>query len=71
MQRQTKESKVFEAINAMEVNSTIVKAALVARIWGHHDHFTSRSFDVYLAKARKALPEKTFKGSMGEITRLE
>jgi hypothetical protein len=71
MQRQTKESKVFEAIDAMETNSTLDKVAVIKRIWGHHDHFVSRSFDVFFNKAKKALPDKKFKSIMGEITRLE
>lgn len=70
MERQTKESKVFEAIDAIEVNDALSKSHIIKKIWGTFDHFTSRSFDVFYYKAKKNLPDKEFKVNSGDIIRI-
>jgi DNA-binding response OmpR family regulator len=70
MKRETKQHKVTTAIDALEIGEFIHKKQLINSIWGYCDYFTSRSFDVFLTKAKKSLFNKRFKTIKGKITRI-
>lgn len=72
----TKQSNTFSEIvlnqlEGMEVYESFVKKDFIKKHWKEYNYFVDRSFTVYFSKAKKLLPEKTFKCLRGVISRTE
>lgn len=65
----TKQSKVTEATQKLEVCQSFNKKEFVISIWGNSDYFIQRSFDVCFSKAKKELLGREFKTEKGFIIR--
>ena len=71
MKKITKQHKIKEALETLDINDSLDKDALVITIWGEIDYFIVRSFDVTLTKAKKELEGKEFKTWKGSIIRIK
>jgi hypothetical protein len=69
--KETKQSKITEAIRALEVGQSFDKTEFVASVWGTSDYFIKRSFDVFFDRAKKELPERQFKTQKGFVIRIQ
>lgn len=65
----TKQSKVTEVVQALEVGQSFNKKEFITSVWGNSDYFLDRSFDVLFSKAKKSFPEREFKTEKGFIIR--
>ena len=70
MKAKTKQQKIKEVIEALEVGEGVDKDNLIITIWGDYDYFISRSFDVHLNSAKKQLENREFKTKKGYIVRV-
>lgn len=62
---------LVEALDALPVEGVLSKKSFIEAHWGTYDFWTARSFDVFVNKAKKVLPIKTFCGKFNkEIKRL-
>ena len=69
--KETKQSKVKEVVQALEVGQQFNKKEFVISIWGKSDYFSQRSFDVLFNTAKKGLPEREFKTEKGCVIRIK
>lgn len=65
----TKQSKVTDEIQALEIGQSFNKKEFVISVWGQSDYFVDRSFDVLFSKAKKELLGREFKTEKGFIIR--
>ena len=70
MQKANKPDIIEIELDNLEIGSSLEKKALVKKLYGMEDFFTTRSFDVHFCKAKKMLPKKNFRVSKGIITRV-
>jgi len=80
MRKATIPQTVKKMLELMEINDSIDKKQYIESIYGEHDNFIARSFDVHFAKAKKMIQEdarakgelydKVFKSVNKKITRL-
>lgn len=63
-------AKLQKKLSELEIEDTIIINDYLDEIYGKHDYFTRRSFDVLMSKTRKELKPKTFKVIKGNLTRL-
>ena len=67
----TKQSKVTDVIQALEIGQSFNKKEFIISVWGNSDYFIDRSFDVLFNSAKKAFPEREFRTEKGAIIRLK
>jgi hypothetical protein len=65
----TKQSKVTDVIQALEIGQSFNKREFIKSVWGNSDYFIERSFDVFFSKAKKELLGREFKTEKGYIIR--
>lgn len=65
----TKQSKVTDVIQALEIGQSFNKKEFTTSVWGNSDYFIERSFDVFFTKAKKELFGREFKTEKGYIIR--
>jgi len=65
----TKQSKVAEVIQSLEIGQSFNKREFITSVWGNSDYFLDRSFDVLFSKAKKELVGREFKTEKGFIIR--
>jgi hypothetical protein len=65
----TKQSKVAEVIQSLEIGQSFNKREFITSVWGNSDYFLDRSFDVLFSKAKKELIGREFKTEKGFIIR--
>ena len=70
MKAKTKQQKIKEVIEALEVGEGVDKDNLIITIWGDYNYFIGRSFDVHLNSAKKQLENREFKTKKGYIVRV-
>lgn len=68
--KQTKVNIVKDKLESLELNEEFHIPDFVNKHWGECDYFTTRSFDVALANAKKLIPERKFKRSKKSIIRI-
>lgn len=66
----TKLQKLHQTLDALEIGEGINKHAYVSANWHTFDYFTKRSFDAFLCRARKLMPDKVFNSELKEIKRI-
>lgn len=69
--RKTIVDKVFEKINVLELNQGINKDDLASLYYEVNDYFVRRALDVHICKAKKRIPDKSFKSIHGVLTRIK
>lgn len=65
-----KKYAVQELFEKLEVGEIFDIKEKLFEIYGSEDNYIRRSFDVMATKARKLLPERTFKTINGQVKRL-
>lgn len=66
-------TKIYNLLKDLQVGDEIDKVELIDKIYGRHDYFTSRTFDVNYSKAKKLLveefPDRQFRCVCKQIVR--
>ena len=65
----TKQSKVTDVIQALEIGQSFDKREFIKSVWGDYDYFIERSFSVFFMKTKKELLGRKFKTEKGFIIR--
>jgi hypothetical protein len=65
----TKQSKIMDLIQKLEVGQSFNKKEFVISVWGRSDYFIHRSFDVLFTIVKKEFSEREFKTEKGCIIR--
>ena len=65
----TKQSKVTDVIQALEIGQSFDKRKFIKSVWGDYDYFIERSFSVFFMKTKKELLGRKFKTEKGFIIR--
>lgn len=56
----TKYGQIYLILKDFEIGQKIDKIELITKLWGRHDYFIERSFDVHFVSAKKMLPDFKF-----------
>lgn len=67
----TKQFKVTNAIQELEVGQSFNKKEFVISVWDRSDYFIKRSFDVFFTIAKKEFPDRVFKTEKGCVIRIK
>jgi len=71
MKAQSKQKKVTEQIESLEIGQHFNKKEFVVSVWSTSDYFIDRSFDVMFSTAKKMLTEREFRTEKGFIIRIK
>jgi len=74
MKSKSKQKKVAEYLQSMQVGDSFIIKDFVKEVWGDYTYFIRRSFDVYLSNAKQpyqtcGVKVRVFKCTKGVITR--
>jgi hypothetical protein len=69
MKPYTKQCKIKEEIQALEVGQSFSKKEFITLTWGRTDYFIQRSFDVLFNNCKKQFEDREFKTVKGFILR--
>ena len=66
---QSKQKKVTERIESLEIGQHFNKKEFIVSVWSTSNYFIDRSFDVMFSTAKKALQDREFRTEKGFIIR--
>ncbi len=69
MKAQSKQKKVTEQIESLEIGQHFNKKEFIVSVWSTSDYFIDRSFDVMFSTAKKMLTDREFRTDKGLIIR--